>query len=299
MSDVLTRLSQEIEARKGTDAKASYTASLLERGEDTILQKVGEESVEFILAAKGGDTAHVVSEAADVWFHMLVMLSAKGLSASDILDELERREGVSGHAAIWAPRLKVSNKRSRKMKVLRVSSKMALSKPPRRSSIRLKKSLPDCSDDLFVHRQELTPVKTDLASELESGDLKKLIGDQREQINELRDMVSTAKKDFQSTTQSVIKNTKEGLEELETSVNDARRDVAEVAETQAPKSTPSAIETQTSAASDSAASQSSADNDTTPAKTSDKSSDNRGDKTGKDTASPTTKRSGTTDSGTP
>jgi len=98
MSDVLTRLSQEIEARKGTDAKASYTASLLERGEDTILQKVGEESVEFILAAKGGDTAHVVSEAADVWFHMLVMLSAKGLSASDILDELERREGVSGHA---------------------------------------------------------------------------------------------------------------------------------------------------------------------------------------------------------
>jgi sec-independent protein translocase protein TatB len=142
-------------------------------------------------------------------------------------------------------------------------------------------------------------VKTDLASELESGDLKKLIGDQREQINELRDMVSTAKKDFQSTTQSVIKNTKEGLEELETSVNDARRDVAEVAETQAPKSTPSAIETQTSAASDSAASQSSADNDTTPAKTSDKSSDNRGDKTGKDTASPTTKRSGTTDSGTP
>jgi len=95
---VLHRLSREIEARKGTDVKASYTASLLDRGEDTILKKVGEESVEFILAAKEGDAAHLVAEAADVWFHMLVMLSAKGLSASDILAELERREGVSGHA---------------------------------------------------------------------------------------------------------------------------------------------------------------------------------------------------------
>lgn len=98
MSEVLARLCQEIEARKGTDAKSSYTASLFERGEDTILKKVGEEAVEFILAAKGDSADHLVAEAADVWFHMLVMLSAKGLSASDILAELERREGVSGHA---------------------------------------------------------------------------------------------------------------------------------------------------------------------------------------------------------
>ena len=98
MSNVLMRLSAEIEARKRADGKSSYTASLFERGEDTILKKVGEEAVEFILAAKENSPEHLVAEAADVWFHMLVMLSAKGLSASDILSELERREGVSGHA---------------------------------------------------------------------------------------------------------------------------------------------------------------------------------------------------------
>ncbi len=98
MSDVLARLCREIDSRKGMDAKSSYTASLFERGEDTILKKVGEEAVEFILAAKEDRADHLVAEAADVWFHMLVMLSAKGLNASDILTELERREGVSGHA---------------------------------------------------------------------------------------------------------------------------------------------------------------------------------------------------------
>jgi len=98
MTDILTRLSQEIDTRKGSESTSSYTASLFERGEDTILKKVGEEAVEFILAAKENDPEHLVAEAADVWFHMLVMLSAKGLDASDILAELERREGVSGHA---------------------------------------------------------------------------------------------------------------------------------------------------------------------------------------------------------
>lgn len=73
-------------------------------------------------------------------------------------------------------------------------------------------------------------VKTDLASELESGDLKKLIGDQREQIDELRNMVSSTKKEFQSTAQSVMKTTKAGLSELETSVNEAKADVAKVSE---------------------------------------------------------------------
>ena len=97
MSDILTRLSAEIDSRRGGDASESYTASLFQRGDDTILKKVGEEAVEFILAAKGDDTSHLVSEAADVWFHMLVMMSAKGLGPSDILNELERREGVSGH----------------------------------------------------------------------------------------------------------------------------------------------------------------------------------------------------------
>lgn len=76
-------------------------------------------------------------------------------------------------------------------------------------------------------------VKTDLASELETGDLKKLIGDQREQINELRDMVSTAKKDFQSTSQSVVKSTREGLTELETTINQAKSDPVDSADAKA------------------------------------------------------------------
>lgn len=97
MSDILARLSEQIDRRKGVDSGTSYTASLFARGEDTILKKVGEEAVEFLLAAKSDDADHLVAEAADVWFHMLVLLSAKGLSASDILVELERREGVSGH----------------------------------------------------------------------------------------------------------------------------------------------------------------------------------------------------------
>jgi len=97
MSGVLTRLEAEIASRKGADPSTSYTASLFHRGDDAILKKVGEEAVEFILAAKDDDTDHLIAEAADVWFHMLVMMSAKGLGVSDILSELERREGVSGH----------------------------------------------------------------------------------------------------------------------------------------------------------------------------------------------------------
>jgi len=71
----------------------------------------------------------------------------------------------------------------------------------------------------------VTGVKTDLASELEHGDLKKLIGDQREQIDELRNMVSTATKDLKSTTQSVVKTTQEGLSDLQTTVNEAKSEI--------------------------------------------------------------------------
>lgn len=71
-------------------------------------------------------------------------------------------------------------------------------------------------------------VKTDLASELETGDLKKLIGDQREQINELRTMVSSAKKDFESTTREVVKSTQSGLADLEKTISEAKDDAAEV-----------------------------------------------------------------------
>lgn len=97
MSDILARLGEQIDARGRSDAAKSYTASLFAGGDDAILKKVGEEAVEFILAAKGDDPDHLVYEAADVWFHMLVMMSAKGLGPQDILNELQRREGVSGH----------------------------------------------------------------------------------------------------------------------------------------------------------------------------------------------------------
>lgn len=97
-TDLLRRLKETLDARRGADPASSYTASLFHRGEDAILQKVGEESVELILAAKSGDESHLVAEAADVWFHMLILLSYRGLGPDDILDELARREGVSGHA---------------------------------------------------------------------------------------------------------------------------------------------------------------------------------------------------------
>jgi len=95
---VLERLAATLGERREADPSSSYAASLFHRGEDTILQKIGEESVELLLAAKSGEDEHLVAEAADVWFHMLVLLSYRGLGPDDILDELARREGVSGHA---------------------------------------------------------------------------------------------------------------------------------------------------------------------------------------------------------
>jgi phosphoribosyl-ATP pyrophosphohydrolase len=95
---VLQRLEREIAARKGADPAASYVASLFARGQDAILKKVGEEATEAVIASKGGSVESVVHETADLWFHCLVMLSWHGVSARDVLRELERREGVSGHA---------------------------------------------------------------------------------------------------------------------------------------------------------------------------------------------------------
>ena len=95
---VLQRLEREIAARKGGDPAASYVASLFARGQDAILKKVGEEATEAVLASKSGAATQVVHETADLWFHCLVMLSWHGLTAGDVLRELERREDVSGHA---------------------------------------------------------------------------------------------------------------------------------------------------------------------------------------------------------
>jgi phosphoribosyl-AMP cyclohydrolase / phosphoribosyl-ATP pyrophosphohydrolase len=93
---VLATLARTIESRKGGDPKRSYVASLLSAGDDTILKKIGEEATEAVLAAKGGDPAHITHEVADLWFHCLVMLARHGLSPDDVLAELQRRHGTSG-----------------------------------------------------------------------------------------------------------------------------------------------------------------------------------------------------------
>jgi len=94
--DTLTALAQVLESRKAGDPNKSYVARLFHEGDDTMLKKVGEEAVEFVLAGKSSDSEHLIAEAADVWFHMLVFLSHRGLGPGDILNELNRREGLSG-----------------------------------------------------------------------------------------------------------------------------------------------------------------------------------------------------------
>lgn len=95
-NDILERLTGTIEARKQAAPETSYVAKLLNRGEDAILKKIGEEATEVLLAAKGGDKTHLVYETADLWFHCMVLLAKHGLCAQDVLNELARREGVSG-----------------------------------------------------------------------------------------------------------------------------------------------------------------------------------------------------------
>ncbi len=95
-SDILQRLTETLEARKQASPETSYVAKLFSKGEDAILKKVGEEATEVILAAKGGDSSHLVYETADLWFHCMVLLARHGLSAHDVLNELARREGLSG-----------------------------------------------------------------------------------------------------------------------------------------------------------------------------------------------------------
>lgn len=98
MDDLLQRLAAVIAQRRNGDPSQSYVASLFHKGEDAILKKVGEEAVEAVLAAKGGNREQIVYETADLWFHSLVMLAANDLSPADVLAELERRFGLSGLA---------------------------------------------------------------------------------------------------------------------------------------------------------------------------------------------------------
>lgn len=96
MNDVLDRLAELLEARKSADPQSSYVAKLYAKGMDGILKKIGEEATETIIAAKTGDAQQIVYETADLWFHCLVMLAKAGLKPQDVLDELARREGLSG-----------------------------------------------------------------------------------------------------------------------------------------------------------------------------------------------------------
>ena len=97
-ADVLARLAATIEARRGADPRDSYVAALLAGGDDRILKKIGEEATETVIAGKDGDKIRITAEVADLWFHCLVLLARHGLGPADVLRELVRREGVSGHA---------------------------------------------------------------------------------------------------------------------------------------------------------------------------------------------------------
>ncbi len=99
-NDVLTALANVLEQRKQAAPDSSYVASLYAKGLNKILEKVGEEATETILAAKdaqlSGETQEIIGETADLWFHSLIMLSQLGLGPDDVLAELDRRFGLSG-----------------------------------------------------------------------------------------------------------------------------------------------------------------------------------------------------------
>ena len=95
-NDVLNRLSELLEQRKSGDPATSYVAKLFAKGMDSILKKVGEEAIETVIAAKNGNKQEIIYETADLWFHTMIMLAKAGLKPQDILDELLRREGLSG-----------------------------------------------------------------------------------------------------------------------------------------------------------------------------------------------------------
>lgn len=96
IDQVLLALQEVLEQRKSAEADSSYVASLYAGGLNKILEKVGEEATETILAAKDGNKQEIIGETADLWFHTMVMLADQDLSVADIVDELARRFGLSG-----------------------------------------------------------------------------------------------------------------------------------------------------------------------------------------------------------
>ena len=96
MSEVLQQLAHILEQRKLESSDQSYVASLYEKGLDTILKKIGEEATETVIAAKNGDKQQIIYETADLWFHCMVLLAHQNLGPEDVLQELQRRVGLSG-----------------------------------------------------------------------------------------------------------------------------------------------------------------------------------------------------------
>ena len=97
-NNTLTRLAATIAARKGADPESSWTAKLLAKGPEKCAEKFGEEAIEAIVEAVRGDHDKLTAEAADVLYHLLVMLTARDVALDDVLAELDRREGQSGIA---------------------------------------------------------------------------------------------------------------------------------------------------------------------------------------------------------
>ncbi len=95
-SSILEQLSDVIESRKSGDPETSYVTSLLRGDESRVLKKIGEEAVELVVAVKDVDVAAMTHEAADLWFHVMVVLSRHGIRSEQVLSELERRFGISG-----------------------------------------------------------------------------------------------------------------------------------------------------------------------------------------------------------
>jgi phosphoribosyl-ATP pyrophosphohydrolase len=96
MTHTLDRLAATIAARKGADPDSSWTAKLLAKGPEKCAEKFGEEAIEAIIEAVKGDRPKLASEAADVLYHLLVMLAARDVDLAEVLTELDRREGQSG-----------------------------------------------------------------------------------------------------------------------------------------------------------------------------------------------------------
>ena len=96
MNDIIQQLTQVLAERKTADPDKSYVAGLYAKGLDQILKKVGEEAAETIIAAKNENKEQLIYEMADLWFHSMVLLIHQGIEPQSVLNELERRFGLSG-----------------------------------------------------------------------------------------------------------------------------------------------------------------------------------------------------------